>query len=152
MLHQIRNNCRINVTSPSSHHDTTQRCEAHRSINRQTFINSCNRSTITNMTSDKFQLLKRFAQKFSCFMRHILMTGTMSSVLADLVFCIIFRWQWIAISFFWHSGMERSIKHYHTCNVRQKFLKSTNPCSICWIVKRCQEREFFNFLNDLFIN
>ena len=152
MFHEIRNNCRINVTSPRSHHDTPQRCEAHRSINRQTFINSRNRSTITNMTGDKFQLLKRFAQKFSCFMCYILMTSTMCAIFTYLVFRIIFRWQGITISFFWHSRMERSIKHYHTCNVRQKFLKSTNPCGICWIMKRCQEREFFNLLNDLFIN
>ena len=104
------------------------------------------------MTSNKLEFFNRTSQNFSSFLGYILMAGPVSSVLADLVFSVIFSRNRIAISFFRHSCMERGVKDYHAGNVWQNFSKSTDACSVGWIMQWSQKRQLLYLLNHFFIN
>ena len=135
VLHQVRNDSWVNIPCTRSHHDAAKWCESHRGIYRNALVNCCDRSSVTNVTSDKFEFFNRTSQNFRSFLGYILMAGTVSSVLANLVFSVIFSRNRIAISFFRHSCMERGVKDYHAGNVWQNFSKSTDACSIGWIMQ-----------------
>ena len=136
MLHQVWNNRWIDVTCTCSHHNSTKRSKAHRSIHWAPLINCCDRSTVSDVASDEFQFFNRFTQKFRSFVGYILMASSMCSVFTDLIFSVVLSWQWIAISLFWHSCVERCIKNSHTGNVWKNFLESTDTVSIGRIVQR----------------
>ena len=152
VLHQVRNDSWVDIPCTRSHHDTAKWCESHRCIYRNALVNCCDRSSVTDMASDKLEFFNRTSQNFSSFLGYILMAGTVSSVLANLVFSVIFSRNRIAICFFRHSCMERGVKDHHAGNVWQNFSKSTDACSVGWIMQWSQKRQLLYLLNYFFIN
>ena len=89
LLHQIRDDVRVNAAASGTHDHSVKRGESHRSVDGLAVQDSGDGTSVAEMAGDDSGIVHVQAGELCALLGHELMTGSMRTVLADPVLGII---------------------------------------------------------------
>ena len=149
LVHQVLQDTGVKIAGTGAHGQTSQGGEAHGGVHALAAIDGGNGRTVAQVAGDQLQLFNGLAQHGSGPAGHILVRGTVETVAANLVLCVILIRKGIGIGHRGHSLMEGGIKHGHHRGVRHKSLTGLDADDVGGVVQRSQGVALLNSGHNL---
>ena len=132
----------VYVTATSTHQQTFNRSQPHRSINTFAMIYGSNGTTVAYMSRNDLLFFIRNAQDFASATGNIAVACSMETVTAHTVFRIHLVRQTVHISLSRHCLVESRIEHSHLGNTRNQRFHRIDTLQVSRVMQRSQIRTF----------
>ena len=142
LIHNERKSAGIYIAATSTHQQTFNRSQPHRSINTFGMIYGSDGTTVAYMSRNDLLFFIRNAQDFASTTGNIAMTCPVETVAAYTVFRIHLVGQTIHISLSRHCLVESRIEHSHLGNTRNQRFHRIDTLQVSRVMQRSQIRTF----------
>ena len=151
MLGNIENCAWIDITAASTHNQTINRREAHRSTVRFTIQHRCYRATISYMAGNNLRVFEIEATQLGTALCHKLMACSVETIATHTILIVILHRESVQVVASRNRLVERSVENGNLWHRRQHLLNRENTLQVCRVVERSNSEQRANLLLNLLV-
>lgn len=152
LVHNEGKSTGVYVTATSTHQQTFNRGQPHRSINTFAVVYGSDGTTVAYMGRNDLLFFIRNTQDFASATGNIAVACSVETVAAHTVFRVHFIRQTVHISLSRHCLMESRVEHSHLGNTRNQRFHSIDTLQVSRVMQRSQIGTFDYLVDHILVD